>query len=307
MMLDLPWAEQRVSRRTRRILVGCLMAYSAARVSVLFADHLPSLLIVLLHVAPPALFAVIHGAVQFRAKGIAVFISCCLGIGTISESLSLRTGFPFGHYYFTDVMGPKIAGLPLLLVLAYLGIGYISWVIASLLLGRAGRYLEGWSVFLLPVLASVIMTSWDLAMDPVWSTMDRAWVWRDGGSYFGVPATNFIGWAANAYVGYQIFALYWNRYGVATQGLARNHWRSAIGMYGVCAVGNLLIPLKTMAPAYVMDGAGRQWQTSRLLLACASVSVGLMGSFAVVAWFREGSLELRRRPEQASPKGARHL
>jgi hypothetical protein len=29
----------------------------------------------------------------------------------------LRTGFPFGHYYFTDVMGPKIFQLPVLLLL----------------------------------------------------------------------------------------------------------------------------------------------------------------------------------------------
>ena len=294
-------AEVRVDGGTRTILVGCLLTYSAARVSQLFADRLPSLLIVFLHVVPPAVFAVVHGTVQFRAKGMAVFVACCLGIGAISESLSLRTGFPFGHYYFTDVMGPKIAGLPPLLVLAYLGIGYISWVIASLLLGRAGRRLDGWSVFLLPLLASAIMTSWDLAMDPDWATVDRAWVWRGGGSYFGVPATNFIGWAANAYLGYQIFALYWNRYGAPARSLAANYWRSAIGMYGVCAVGNLLIPLKTMAPAYVVDGAGKQWQTSRLLFACASVSMGLMGSFAVLAWFSESSSRTRRRGDQDYP------
>jgi uncharacterized membrane protein len=36
------------------------------------------------------------------------------------------------------------------------------------------------------------MTVWDLAMDPVWADIDHAWVWRGGGSYYGVPISNFF-------------------------------------------------------------------------------------------------------------------
>src|SRR5438874_332731 len=82
--------------------------YAMARCSLLWADRLPTLWIVLLHVVPPAVFAVAHGAELYGAKGIAVFAAWCLGVGTLAESLSLRTGFPFGRYAFTEVMGPKI-------------------------------------------------------------------------------------------------------------------------------------------------------------------------------------------------------
>jgi uncharacterized membrane protein len=48
------------------------------------------------------------------------------------------------------------------------------------------------------------MVAWDLASDPVWATIVRAWVWRDGGVYFGVPLSNFFGWYLNVYILYQL-------------------------------------------------------------------------------------------------------
>ncbi len=100
-----------------------LLLYVLARRCQLYADRLPSLPIVVLHVIPLALFAVAHGAVLYQPRGILIFAALCLGFGTLAEIVSLRTGFPFGHYYFTDVMGPKLFQLPVLLALAYLGIG----------------------------------------------------------------------------------------------------------------------------------------------------------------------------------------
>jgi hypothetical protein len=87
---------------------GMLLLYAMARVCQLYADRLPTLAIVAMHVVPPAIFALVHGSVLYRVKGISVFVLCCLGMGTLAESVGLRTGFPFGRYYFTDVMGPKI-------------------------------------------------------------------------------------------------------------------------------------------------------------------------------------------------------
>lgn len=43
--------------------------------------------------------------------------------------------FPFGHYRFTDLMGPKLLDLPILLPLTYVGMGYLSWVLDLIILG----------------------------------------------------------------------------------------------------------------------------------------------------------------------------
>jgi hypothetical protein len=152
-----------------------LLLYVAARILQPFVGKVPTLLIVVLHVLPPAAFAFLHGRTVYRTRGILVFMAVCLGVGAFFESLSLRTGFPFGSYYFSDLMGPKVFQLPALLVLAYVGMGYVSWVVGLLILGSLTRTLSGRQVVLLPVGASFVMVAWDLAMDPVWTNIDHAW------------------------------------------------------------------------------------------------------------------------------------
>jgi len=90
-------------------LWGTVIYYAVARLCQLYADWLPILLIVFFHVVPPALFALVHGSVIYGRRGIAVFAAFCLGLGSLAEFVALRTGVPFGHYHFTDVMGPTSA------------------------------------------------------------------------------------------------------------------------------------------------------------------------------------------------------
>ena len=92
--------------RSVGFLWSMLLLYALARGCQVYADRLPVLMIVILHVVPPALFAVVHGSVTFGHRGMAVFSAICLGVGSCAELLSLRTGFPFGTYHFTAVMGP---------------------------------------------------------------------------------------------------------------------------------------------------------------------------------------------------------
>jgi uncharacterized membrane protein len=263
-----------------------VLVYVVARICQLYAGQLPTLLITGLHVIPPALFALAHGSALYRPKGIAVFVISCLGFGTLAESVGLRTGFPFGHYYFTDVMGPKIFQLPVLLALAYLGIGYVAWILALLILGYSDKPIQGTRVLALPLLASLIMVAWDLSMDPTWSMLDHAWVWQDGGAYFGVPVSNFFGWFFTAYLYYQAFALYCRANPIPAAPSRQRFWVPAIVLYAVCAVGNLLILKQPMAPQVVTDAAGRRWLTADILNSCVLVSLLVMAPLALLAWLK---------------------
>ncbi len=278
-----------------------LLLYAAARVCQLYAGRLPTLLIVVLHVLPPALFALAHGSALYRPRGIAVFALFCLGWGTLAESVALRTGFPFGRYYFTDVMGPKLFQLPVLLAMAYLGIGYAAWVLALLILRYTEKSLRGTRVVALPLLASCIMVAWDLAMDPDWSTLDRAWIWQEGGMYFGVPLSNFFGWFLTAYLYYQSFALYCRARPVPSPSWPQRFWRPAIFLYAVCALGNLAILKQPMAPPVVTDGAGRQWLTSDILACCVLISSLVMLPFAGLAWWNLRKSAQPRRTRSGRP------
>jgi len=274
-----------------------LLVYALARVSRLYADRIPALLIVVLHVVPPALFALAHGSVLYRRKGILIFAALCVGCGTLAESIGLRTGFPFGHYYFTSVMGPEVFELPALLALAYLGIGYVAWILALLILGYSGKSLHGIRVLVLPLLASLIMVAWDLSMDPSWSMIDRAWIWQDGGAYFGVPVSNFLGWFLTAYFYYQAFTLYCKGKPMLAEPLQRGFWRMAILMYAVCALGNLLLLKLPMAPPVVTDAAGKQWLTADIVHCCVLMSLLVMAPFALLAWLRVSDLRSKRSPQ----------
>jgi uncharacterized membrane protein len=283
----------------RTVLIALLLVYTLARVLQDFPIATPTLLIVVLHVLPPAAFALVHGRRLYGARGILVFSAFCLGSGTFFEFLGLRTGFPYGHYYFTGVMGPKVFGLPILLALAYLGIGYLAWVLASLILGPASGSRS--RVFLLPVIAAFVMTAWDLAMDPVWCYVDRAWVWQGGGAYFGVPWSNFAGWFLATWTGYQLFALWLRGRGTQAETVAWN--RLAVLMYGVAALGNLLLAfpsaLPPVVPSTIMDAAGRHWPASDAIAASILISLLVMTPFALLGWFRAANASRENAPDPA--------
>jgi hypothetical protein len=204
-------------------------------------------------------------------------------VAGLSESLSLRTGLPFGSYHFTEVMGPKLSGLPILLVLAYLGMAYCSWLLSLLIVGYR-KPIIGLRTVTVPLLASSVMLAWDLSMEADWSTVDRAWIWHNGGPYFGVPLTNFIGWYLTALLFFQGFAFYCRFRAPLPASVPRTYWRAGIFLYAVCAMGNLLILRLPMAPAIVFDASGKSWLTAHVLMADALVSIFLMGSIVLLAW-----------------------
>jgi uncharacterized membrane protein len=264
--------------------LALLFLFLVARILQLFAGRVPDLLIVTFHVIPAALFALIHGARIYGSRGILIFAALCLGVGSLFESISLRTGFPFGYYRFTDLMGPKLFDLPILLALAYLGMGYLSWVLAVVILDCQNEPLSGRKIVLLPLAASVVMTAWDFSMDAVWADIDHAWVWRDGGSYFGVPPSNFFGWFLTVYIFYQLFALYLrNRVTIPSR---TSYWRLAVLFYASSAAGNLLVVAPSSLGGVFVDAAGRPWAISGILWASRLVSIFLMMPISLLAWIK---------------------
>lgn len=260
--------------------------YAAARVLQVFPDNVPMLAIIALHILPPILFALLHGAMLYTTRGILIFFAICLLVGNVSENLGVRIGFPFGGYYFTDVMGPKLFAVPILLGLAYLGMAYFSWTLARAILGGMRDPLTGPRVVTVPLVAAFIMVAWDLSMDPVWSTIVHAWIWRNGGAYFGVPISNFLGWYLTVYLIFQLFALYMRRRATNVDRLPSNYSQLAVLFYGIAAAGNLLLLIPHAASAIVVDATGAQWRASDIVRASAVVSIFLMGGFVFLALLR---------------------
>jgi uncharacterized membrane protein len=262
-----------------------VLLYAVARVLQAFPDRIPTLAIFLFHVVPPLLFALVHGARRYGLRGILVFVGLCLTIGNVLENVGVLTGVPFGRYHFTAVMGPKLFEVPILLGMAYIGIGYVSWVLGLLMVGDIRKPLAGSRVVTVPLVAAFVMVAWDLSMDPVWANLVHGWVWHNGGAYFGVPVSNFLGWYLTIYLIYQSFALYLRNRPAAIVPQPSTFWLSAVAFYAVCAAGNLFV-MAAPSPKTVTDAAGTVWTVNGIFGASAIVSIFVMGAFAVLAWTR---------------------
>ena len=80
------------------------------------------------------------------------------------------------------------------------------------------------------------MVIWDLCFDPTFSPVQHHWIWEQGGGYFGVPLTNYLGWFLTVYLFFQLFALYlrFRNAGSGQMGvLPRSYYAQAIIMYAV--------------------------------------------------------------------------
>lgn len=285
-----------VRARTDLVLGMFLAVYACARILEVFdayfrsramAPHpVPQLAVVALHILPALGFALVHGARHYRLRGILVFFGICLVVSNLVEDLGVATGFPFGRYYYAEPMGPRLFHVPLLLGLAYVGMSYVSWTVARMILGRPEAPVRGLRTIALPLLASFIMTAWDLAQDPVWSTVLHCWVWVDGGQWFGVPISNYLGWIVNLFVMYLLFALYLRRNPAAEIPAGRAYWRQALLFYVACAACNLLQLLPPATLDAVRDATGKPWLLADIVRASAIVSIFVMGGFACLAWVR---------------------
>jgi uncharacterized membrane protein len=268
-----------------KILWGVVALYVAMTViNALRPNTIPVAALVLFLLA----FVLLHGALRYRLSGILIFIVIALVVSNILENTSIVTGFPFGHYHYTDALGPKLFLVPVLIGLAYIGTGYLAWVIATVLVGDLRRESSAFTTFAVPLIASFVMVVWDLCFDPSLSTIAQNWIWEQGGGFFGVPLTNYLGWFLTVYLFYQLFALYvrFRSSGcVASPAIAmpRSFYFQAVALYAVMGLSFVLRYLRLSgSTTQVTDASGTVWQTGDILETAAIVSIYTMLFIAVM-------------------------
>lgn len=278
-----------LQRPRRRVLVALLLllgCYAGARILEIAPSPVPRTAIVALDVVSALAFALVDGAGSYGLRIVLIFTAICVVVGNIVENIGVATGFPYGRYYFVELMGPKLFHVPILLGLAYIGMAWVSWNVANLILVGNEAPITGPRLLALCALASVIMTAWDLAQDPVWATALHGWVWRDGGRWFGVPISNYLGWLGTVFCIYALFALYLRRR-VASEFKGTPN---AVLFYAVCAMGNVLQMLSRDNRELVADPTGKLWRVAEITRASALVSILVMGSFVALALWRKPRL-----------------
>ena len=123
-----------------------------------------------------------------RAGGQWLLAFVAIYVVSLSSELAGTTiGLPFGPYSYTDGLGPKWFGhVPLLIPLSWFVMAVPSYTIA--------RRIVGESRWLGVAVGSLVLLSWDLALDPAMSHATKYWVWGASGPYYGMPWLNLLGW-----------------------------------------------------------------------------------------------------------------
>ncbi len=145
------------------------------------------------------------------------------GVAFTAESLSIRVGIPFGLYHYIPSTTHRelwIAGVPFMDSLSFVFLAYASFALARLAVLHPHRTGKRWWAATLPLenplhppvllLTVTLFVLIDVVVDPVALRGDRWFLgqifyYPDGGSYFGVPVSNFIGWGV---VGLTIMVLF---------------------------------------------------------------------------------------------------
>jgi uncharacterized membrane protein len=187
----------------------------------------------------------------------------------IAEFSSTRTGIPFGRYYYTgSTVGHELylSNVPVMDTLSFTFLLFASYAMALWFLLPTQHSDAGWLPLLRFDLA--VRTSWpvvaltvlfyafiDIVIDPIalqggrWF-LGQIYRYPEPGLYFGVPITNFVGWAV---VG-------------------------SIAMIGYVMADRRLVPLTETSPALI---------ARHVLLGCGLYYGVLLFNLAVTFWIGE--------------------
>ena len=183
------------------------------------------------------IFALLHSWQNLGWKHTLLLLFLTFGISLLFESVGVATGIIYGPYHYTDELGPKFLGLvPWLIPVAWFMMTYPSYMIARQI---APGLKSTWAWRLLvAALGGVIMTAWDLAMDPM-MVAGGHWVWEQQGAYFGIPLQNFWGWWLTIFVTFWLF-LNFSRITPQPQASVSSYARLATWSYTLTGVSSLL-------------------------------------------------------------------
>jgi putative membrane protein len=190
-----------------------------------------------------ALFSLTHAWHSVGGRLTAAFFALSAVIAWALEEFGVVTGLLYGGYHYTSYLGARLGEVPVLIPLAWFMMIYPSYVIANLVVARrpAGTPAGLAPLVGLAAASAVVMTVWDLVIDPILSGPDvRAWVWGSGGAYFGVPVQNYFGWFVTTFVVYLAYRALEQRFGDLPAGPI--DWRVAampVAAYGLMLFGDL--------------------------------------------------------------------
>lgn len=203
-----PAARARPARALRGLPAALAVAVVACQIAYPLVDGAARHRLTVATVVVFFTASVTHSAV-WRGGGWTLLLLAVVGGGGLAvEAVGVRTGLPFGAYRYTGTLGGQALGVPVVIPLAWVMMGYPALLVARRVTADPRRG---------PLLAAAALAAWDLFLDP--QMVDAGhWAWTGGGPLLGIPLTNFVGWYAVAAL---MMAVLWPRLPAAAPGADR--------------------------------------------------------------------------------------
>jgi hypothetical protein len=156
--------------------------------------------------------------------------------------------------------------------------------VGTVLLGDVRRKSPWLTTIGTPVIAAFAMTAWDLALDPTSSTVNHAWIWENGGGFFGVPLVNFLGWTFTVYLFMQVFAIYLRARGPLSAATTAGDLQGTL-LYAATTF-SFFTKFATGTRTTVTDAVGATWRTGDIYETSVLLTVYGMLFISILALLR---------------------
>jgi putative membrane protein len=133
--------------------------------------------------------AAVVNAMASGARRDGAVLLLVVGVGAFAaETLGVHTGYPFGRYHYLHNLGWSLAGVPVVVPLAWVMMAQPSAAIARRLVTAPGGRI---------IVAATSMAAWDVFLDPQMVSAHH-WRWLDPDPHLSgvhdVPLSNLGGW-----------------------------------------------------------------------------------------------------------------
>ena len=127
-------------------------------------------------------FVVVIAFHQPINRQLLLFCGIAFLIGMLAEIVGVNTGQPFGQYYYTDKFGWQVMGVPLIIGLNWVLLGYVIGNVSHQFINHR------WGAVFVAALGMVLV---DLLLEP-FAIRHGLWVW----GALQPPLQNYLAWFA---------------------------------------------------------------------------------------------------------------
>lgn len=135
------------------------------------------------------MFLALAAYLTWKVKGKWVLpLVVVFGLSFGSEILGTLYGFPFGDYFYSEtLLGYRLFGhVPLVIPFSWFMMAVPSFAIAYAAFPKSRTKVV--------LMGALLLTQWDVSLDPAMSYLVPYWSWKVKGGFYGMPLQNWLGW-----------------------------------------------------------------------------------------------------------------